>query len=110
MTQQHPMIYKLFPDTPIRWGDAWVGAGITSLMFTAGKFFIGLYLEKSDVGIAYGIAGSLVVVLIWVYYASQIFLFGAEFTAVSAESHGARGAGTPGGRPNPLVTLAVDTN
>jgi membrane protein len=80
------MIYKLLPDTPIRWGDVWIGAGITSLLFTIGKFFIGLYLGKSNVGIAYGTAGSLVVILIWVYYASQIFLFGAEFTAVYADS------------------------
>ena len=81
------MIYKLLPDKPIRWGDVWVGASITSLLFTIGKFFIGLYLGKSDVGVAYGAAGSLVVILIWVYYASQIFLFGAEFTAVYAESN-----------------------
>ena len=80
------MIYKLLPDTPIRWGDVWIGASITSLLFTIGKFFIGLYLGKSDVGLAYGTAGSLVVILIWVYYASQIFLFGAEFTAVYAGS------------------------
>jgi hypothetical protein len=83
------MIYKLLPDTPIRWGDVWIGASITSLLFTIGKFFIGLYLGKSDVGLAYGTAGSLVVILIWVYYASQIFLFGAEFTAVYAEGHSA---------------------
>jgi membrane protein len=80
------MIYKLLPDKPVRWGDVWIGASITSLLFTIGKFFIGLYLGKSDVGVAYGAAGSLVVILIWVYYASQIFLFGAEFTAVYAES------------------------
>lgn len=82
------MIYKLLPDKPIRWGDVWIGAGITSLLFTIGKFFIGLYLGKSEVGLAYGAAGSLVVILIWVYYASQIFLLGAEFTAVYAESRG----------------------
>lgn len=79
------MIYKLLPDKPISWADVWVGAGITSLLFEIGKFFIGLYLGKSEVGVAYGAAGSLVVILIWVYYASQVFLFGAEFTAVYAE-------------------------
>ena len=89
------MMYKLLPDTPIRWGDVWVGASITSLLFTIGKFFIGLYLGKSDVGVAYGTAGSLVVILIWVYYASQIFLFGAEFTAVYAESREPQGAPVP---------------
>ncbi|MEO7864022.1 MAG: YihY/virulence factor BrkB family protein, partial [Nitrospirales bacterium] len=80
------MIYKLLPNTSVRWGDVWIGASITSLLFTIGKVFIGLYLGKSDVGVAYGAAGSLVVILIWVYYASQIFLFGAEFTAVYAAS------------------------
>jgi membrane protein len=84
------MIYKLLPDTSIQWSDVWVGAGMTSLLFTIGKFLIGLYLGNSDVGIAYGAAGSLVVILIWVYYASQIFLLGAEFTAVYAESRTGR--------------------
>ena len=79
------MIYKLLPDKPISWADVWVGAGMTSLLFEIGKVFIGLYLGKSEVGVAYGAAGSLVVILIWVYYASQVFLFGAEFTAVYAE-------------------------
>ena len=88
------MIYKLLPDTPIRWGDVWIGASITSLLFTIGKFFIGLYLGKSNIGLAYGTAGSLIVILIWVYYASQIFLFGAEFTAAYAESRETRRAPT----------------
>ena len=82
------MIYKLLPDASIQWSDVWIGAIITSLLFTIGKFVIGFYLGSSDVGLAYGAAGSLVVILIWVYYASQIFLFGAEFTAVYAESRG----------------------
>ena len=102
------MIYKLLPDTPIRWGDVWIGASITSLLFTIGKFFIGLYLGKSNVGIAYGAAGSLVVILIWVYYASQIFLFGAEFTAVYAESRGTQLAPTPHAQV-PVGTLAGNT-
>jgi membrane protein len=98
------MIYKLLPDKPIRWNDVWIGAGITSLLFTIGKFFIGLYLGKSDVGLAYGAAGSLVVILIWVYYASQIFLFGAEFTAVYAESRGSQLAPAPRAQ-DPKLTL-----
>jgi len=102
------MIYKLLPDTPIQWGDVWIGAGITSLLFTIGKFFIGLYLGKSDVGVAYGAAGSLVVILIWVYYASQIFLFGAEFTAVYAASRGTQPAPTPHAQA-PVGTLARNT-
>ena len=84
------MIYKLLPDISIQWGDVWIGAVLTSILFTIGKFAIGFYLGNSNVGVAYGAAGSLVVILIWVYYASQIFLFGAEFTAVYAMSHGSR--------------------
>ena len=84
------MIYRVLPDVAIQWNDVWVGAGITSLLFTIGKFLIGVYLGKSEVGLAYGAAGSLIVVLLWVYYASQIFLLGAEFTAVYAASHGSR--------------------
>ena len=104
------MIYKLLPDISIQWNDVWIGAIITSLLFTIGKFFIGLYLGKSDVGIAYGAAGSLVVILIWVYYASQIFLFGAEFTAVYAESRGSRFAPSPHARVDPLAKLSGATN
>jgi membrane protein len=99
------MIYKLLPDKPVRWGDVWIGASITSLLFTIGKFFIGLYLGKSDVGVAYGAAGSLVVILIWVYYASQIFLFGAEFTAVYAESGASQTSPKPRAQ-EPMNTLA----
>ncbi len=84
------MIYKLIPDVSNRWKDVWIGAGMTSLLFAIGKLLIGLYLGKSDVGLAYGAAGSLIVILLWVYYASQIFLFGAEFTVVYATSHGSR--------------------
>jgi membrane protein len=84
------MIYKLIPDVSNGWKDVWIGAGMTSVLFTIGKFLIGLYLGKSEVGLAYGAAGSLIVILLWVYYASQIFLFGAEFTAVYAASHGSR--------------------
>jgi len=102
------MIYKLLPDTPIRWDDVWIGASLTALLFTIGKFFIGLYLGKSDVGVAYGAAGSLVVILIWVYYASQIFLFGAEFTAVYAESRGTQLAPTSHAQ-EPVGTLAGNT-
>lgn len=103
------MIYKLLPDITIQWDDVWIGAIITSLLFTFGKFLIGLYLGKSDVGIAYGAAGSLVVILIWVYYASQIFLFGAEFTAVYAESHGSRLAPASTARTEPIAKLAGAT-
>lgn len=104
------MIYKLLPDISIQWGDVWSGAIITSLLFTIGKFFIGVYLGKSDVGIAYGAAGALAIILIWVYFASQIFLFGAEFTAVYAESHGSRFASSEPARTEPVAKLTGAMN
>ncbi|MDZ4856469.1 MAG: YihY/virulence factor BrkB family protein [Nitrospirota bacterium] len=104
------MIYKLLPDRSIHWSDVWIGASITSLLFTIGKFVIGVYLGKSDVGIAYGAAGSLVVILIWVYYASQIFLFGAEFTAVYAHVRGSKLAPSPEARMEPIAKLNRATN
>jgi membrane protein len=82
------MIYKILPDVRIAWRHVWVGAAVTALLFTAGKFLIGLYLGRSTVTSSYGAAGSLVVVLLWVYYSSQIFLFGAEFTRVYTERSG----------------------
>ena len=99
------MIYKLLPDRSIQWSDVWIGAIITSLLFTIGKFVIGVYLGKSDVGIAYGAAGSLVVMLMWVYYASQIFLFGAEFTAIYAHARGSKLAPSPQARMESLTKL-----
>jgi len=68
------MIYKYLPDVTIAWTDVWVGAAATALLFTAGKFLIGLYLGTSGVTSAYGAASSLVIILIWVYYSAQIFL------------------------------------
>jgi membrane protein len=84
------MMFKLLPDAKIAWRDVWIGAGLTSLLFTIGKFLIGMYLGKADVGSAYGAAGSLVILLVWVYYSSQILLFGAEFTSVYANRYGSR--------------------
>ncbi len=78
------MIYKLLPSTPIAWRDVWVGAFVTALLFEAGKLLIGLYLGKSGVTESFAAAGSLVVLLAWVYYAAQVFLLGAEFTKVRA--------------------------
>jgi membrane protein len=104
------MIYKLLPDISIYWSDVWIGAIMTSFLFTIGKFLIGLYLGKSDVGIAYGAAGFLVVILIWVYYASQVFLFGAEFTAVYAHSRGSRFASSSPVPTKPVVKLAAAMN
>jgi membrane protein len=82
------LIFKLLPDVSIAWRDVWLGAAVTSLLFTVGKFLIGLYLGKSTVASAYGAAGSLVVVVVWVYYSAQILLFGAEFTKVWTRRRG----------------------
>jgi membrane protein len=79
------LIFKFLPDAHVRWRDAWFGGVSTSLLFTAGKFLIGLYLGRATVGSAYGAASSLVVLLVWVYYASLIVLFGAELTHVRGE-------------------------
>jgi membrane protein len=82
--------YKLLPSVKIAWRDVWVGAAATSLLFTIGKLLIGLYLGNSAVGSAYGAAGSVLVILVWVYYSAQIFLFGAEFTFVYSNRYGSR--------------------
>jgi membrane protein len=84
------MIYKILPDAQIGWRDIWLGAAITSLLFTVGKFLISLYIAHGSVASVYGAAGSFVVILIWVYYSSQILLFGAEFTQVYASKFGSR--------------------
>ena len=74
------MIYKLLPSAPIAWKDVWVGAAITSLLFGVGKWLIGVYIAKSAVASPFGAAGTLIVVIVWVYYSAQIFFLGAEFT------------------------------
>ncbi len=81
-------IYKVLPDAEIDWNDVGIGAGLTSLLFVIGKLLIGLYLGHSSVASAYGAAGSLVVVLLWIYYSAQILFFGAEFTQVYANRYG----------------------
>jgi membrane protein len=84
------MIYKIIPRVRIRWRDVWIGAAVTSALFAVGKFLIGLYLGKSSVASAFGAAGSLAVMMVWVYYSAQIFLLGAEFTWVYAYTYGSR--------------------
>jgi membrane protein len=82
------LIYKVPPDVHIAFKDVWVGAAATSLLFSVGKFLIGLYLGQSSVASTYGAAGSLVTVLLWVYYSALIFFFGAEITQVYATEYG----------------------
>lgn len=82
------MIFKFLPDAKIAWRDVWIGALITAALFTVGKFALGLYLGKSGVASSYGAAGSLIVLLLWVYYSAQILFFGAEFTKVYSTRFG----------------------
>jgi YihY family inner membrane protein len=82
------MIYKFLPRTHVRWKDVWIGAAVTALLFTIGKFVIGLYLGSSIAVSSYGAAGALAILLLWVYYSAQIFLLGAEFTKAYADRHG----------------------
>ena len=82
------MIFRYLPDTRVEWRDVWFGAAFTSILFVLGKLGLGLYLGKGSVGSAYGAAGSLVIMLVWVYWSAQILFFGAEFTQVYARQHG----------------------
>ena len=90
ITMLFAMMYKYLPDVKIAWRDVWLGAAITAALFTIGKFAIGLYLGHSSMASSYGVAGSFVVLLVWVYYSSQILFFGAEFTQVYANRYGSR--------------------
>jgi len=84
------LIFKLLPDVKIPWRDVWVGAILTSVLFTAGKFLIGFYIGKSVTMSAYGAAGSVVIILAWIYYSAQLLYFGAEFTRVFSNDCGSR--------------------
>jgi membrane protein len=90
------MIFKYVPRESIAWGDVWTGGFVTAALFSIGKSLIGLYLGRSSLSTAYGAAGSVMVLLLWIYYSAQIFLLGAEFTHVFAYAHGSRR-----GRPLP---------
>ncbi len=108
-------IYKILPDRQLGWRDVGVGAVVTALLFTIGKTLIGLYIGSSSVASSYGAAGALVVILVWIYYSSQIFLLGAEFTKVWASHHGSAeafaaktaAAGPPPPRPSTPVENIV---
>jgi membrane protein len=96
------VIYKTIPRAKVAWADVWIGAAVTALLFTIGKFLIGLYIGKSGVTSVFGAAGSLVVMLVWVYYSAQIFLMGAEFTWAYALTFGSRKE-----QPVPVAAPAV---
>jgi membrane protein len=84
------LMFKILPDAEIAWRDVWLGAFVTALLFSLGKLLIGLYLGNSAVASAFGAAGSLVLLLLWIYYSAQILFFGAEFTQVYANQYGSR--------------------
>lgn len=93
------MIYKLMPSARVAWRDVWVGSALTAVLFTIGKYLIALYIGRSGVASPFGAAGSVVVLLMWVYFSAQIFLLGAEFTWVYANRHGSRQALHPANAP-----------
>jgi membrane protein len=98
------MIYKAMPRVRIDWKDVWIGAAFTSVLFVAGKYLIGVYIGRTGISSAFGAAASLVVVLLWVYYSAQIFLFGAEFTWVYSHRFGSRkGVPRPGAAAEPAA-------
>jgi membrane protein len=99
------LIFKLLPDARIAWSDVWVGSAITALLFMVGKYLIGIYLGASAVGSSYGAAGSFVVLMLWLYYSTQILLFGAEFTQVYANrfGHGLEPAAHESAVPRPAA-------
>ncbi len=90
MTLLFAMIYKILPDAEIVWQDVWLGAGVTAILFTIGKYLVGLYLGNSATSSAFGAAGSLALLLLWIYYSAQIIFFGAEFTQVYANQFGSK--------------------
>jgi membrane protein len=107
LTLAFAMIYKFLPRARIRWHDVWIGAAVTSVLFALGKFLIGLYLGKSNVASGFGLFGSLALMMVWIYYSTMIFLFGAEFTWVFANRYGSRQrtpAGEESGRRSSTAT------
>jgi len=94
-------IYKVLPDRNLEWGDVVVGAIVTGVLFTIGKTLVSWYIGSSAVASSFGAAGALIVLLLWVYYSAQIFLLGAEFTKVYANTHGSK-QGAPVSQDAPL--------
>lgn len=101
------LIYKVLPDVTVKWKDVWIGGFFTALLFSLGRFLIGLYLGRASVSSAYGAAGSLVIILLWIYYSSQILFFGAEFTKAFANRYGSHIQPSPHAEP---VTPAARAN
>ena len=93
------MIYRVLPDVELGWRDVILGAAVTALLFTIGKSLVGFYLGRAGVTSVYGAAGTLVLVLLWVYYSAQILLLGAEFTEVYSRRYGSRRALSPAPSP-----------
>lgn len=93
------MIYKTMPRVGIRWKDVWIGAAVTSMFFIAGKFLIGAYIGRTGISSGFGAAASLIIVLLWVYYSAQIFLYGAEFTWAYSHEYGSRKGQAPAADP-----------
>ena len=105
------LLYKYVPDAEIGWRDVWLGGLITAVLFTLGKTAIGFYLGQASVGSAYGAAGSMVVLLVWVYYSALIMFFGAEFTHVWATRHSdvtPQPHAVPGAAPQTKSEAATD--
>lgn len=100
------MIFRLLPDAQVAWRDVWIGAALTALLFSLGKFLLGWYLGREGVTSGFGAAGSLVIILLWVYYSSQILLFGAEFTRVYAQQFGSGVKPAPNAVPLTAEALA----
>lgn len=90
MTLLFAILLRVLPDVQVAWRDVWLGALLTALLFGLARYLIGFYVQVSSAGAAYGAAGALIVLLLWIYYSAQIFLFGAAFTAVYAEKYGSR--------------------
>jgi membrane protein len=102
ITLMFALLFKYLPDVKIAWSDVWIGALVTALLFTVGQFALSLYLGSGSVGTAFGAAGSLVVVLVWIYYSAQILFFGAEFTQVYTNRYGSRV------RPEPTAEFVTE--
>jgi membrane protein len=107
LTTLFALIYRYVPRANIAWSDVWLGAAVTAVLFIIGRYLIGLYLGTAGIGSGFGAAGSLVVLLMWVYYSAQIFLLGAEFTWVYAHRYGSRAVQVSSGteeQTGPLTT------